>query len=328
MSDGGNPLPGTRSAAGVASAAVTALATGWLPARSAALWFGVARPHILAIVFASTLTYGWIFSERFAPLIALVAVWDWFIVNFMNKAVDVEEDAQNGIPGAEAVRAHRRTVEQIGWLMIAVGLLAGGWLVPKLWPFRLLFTLIGLGYNYKIVPAIVGGRLGLSRLKEMYFFKNFGSSLLFTLSVFLYPLFGLELEQRYSTSALLLSIAFFIPLELTYEIIYDLRDVEGDRALRVPTYPVVHGEARARQIIWGLILGSSLPLIIGAASGLLRLREWVVVAGCVQQAILVLVFLRRGRRPSPRDCILITLIGAAQLLSYCAWVRLGLPLGS
>lgn len=49
---------------------------------------------------------------------------------------------------------------------------------------------------------------------------------------------------------------------------------------------------------------------------------------CGQQALLVLVFLRGGRRPSPRDCILITLIGAAQLFSYCAWVRLGLPLGS
>jgi hypothetical protein len=91
---------------------------------------------------------------------------------------------------------------------------------------------------------------------------------------------------------------------------------------------VVHGEARARQIIWGLILGSSIPLIVGALTGLLRLREWVVIAGCVQQALVVLGFLREGRRPSPRDCILITLIGAAQLFSYCAWVRLGLPLGS
>ncbi len=307
---------------------MTALASASPPARSLTLWFGIARPHILTIVFASTLTYGWIYSERFAPLIALIAVWDWFIVNFMNKAVDVEEDVHNGIAGAEAVKDHRRAVERTGWLMIALGLGAGLWVLPQIWPFRLVFTVIGLGYNYKFVPAIVKGRLGLSRLKEMYFFKNFGSSMLFTLSVFLYPLFGLELERSYPMSALLLSIAFFIPLELTYEIIYDLRDVLGDRALGVPTYPVVHGEARARQIIWGLILGSSIPLIVGALTGLLRLREWVVIAGCVQQALVVLVFLREGRRPSPRDCVLITLIGAAQLFSYCAWVRLGLPLGS
>ena len=77
------------------------------------IWLSVARPHILAIVFMSTVTYGWIMGGAHTPtllLVALVAVWDWFIVNFMNKATDVDEDLANGIAGADLVQRHRRRV--------------------------------------------------------------------------------------------------------------------------------------------------------------------------------------------------------------------------
>ena len=209
-------------------------------------WVSVARPPILTIVFFATLTYGWIFTGRFDLLIPLVAVWDWFIVNFTNKATDVEEDLANGIPGAEAVAAHARAVERLCWFMIAAGLGAGLWLTPSIMGYRVAFTLIGLAYNYDLVP-VWRGKLAFTRFKELYFFKNFGSSVLFTLSVFLYPYVGLG--ATYPVVKLLLAIAFFIPLELTYEIFYDLRDVEGDRVVGVPTYPVVHGVETSRKII-------------------------------------------------------------------------------
>lgn len=298
------------------------------------IWLSIARPHILAIVFASTVTYGWIFTGHHSTtllLVGLIAVWDWFIVNFMNKATDVDEDLANGIVGASSVGRHRRAVERVGLGMMVVGLVAGLWVVPSIWSFRVAFTLIGLGYNYRIVPGPVRGpdgrwRLGLTRFKELYFFKNFGSSVLFTLSVFIYPLHGLEAD--YPPLALWLAILFFIPLELTYEIIYDLRDLEGDRALRVPTYPVVHGPRAAKQIIFGLLAFSALVPIAGALAGVLRLREWVVVAGVVQQLILVRWFAGGERLPKPAEAVAITWIGAAQLASYNLWIVAGLPLGA
>lgn len=290
----------------------------------AALWASVTRPHILTIVFFATLTYGWIFTETFAPLIALVAVWDWFIVNFTNKATDIEEDLENRVPGAELVAEHKRAVEGLNWAMIAGGLAAGLWLFPEILPFRIAFTLIGLAYNYDLIPWRRGGRFVLTRFKALYFFKNFGSSMLFTLSVFLYPYFGLAAE--YPVGKLLLAIVFFIPLELTYEIIYDLRDVEGDTKVGVPTYPVVHGVPRAKQIIFGLILLSALAPLSGALSGKLAFREWCVLAACVQQVILMRIYAPKDRLPSHRDAVRITYIGAGQLASYCLWVGLGLPL--
>lgn len=299
------------------------------------IWLSVARPHILAIVFFSTVTYGWIFTEAHSLTllgVALLAVWDWFIVNFMNKATDVDEDLANGIAGAAEVSANKRLVEWVGLAMMGGGLVAGAIVLPELLPYRIAFTLIGLGYNYRIVPAPVrrapGGpwTFGLSRFKELYFFKNFGSSVLFTLSVFYYPLVATGAE--YPADKLWLAILFFIPLELTYEIIYDLRDLDGDRKLGVPTYPVVHGPRAAKRIIHGLLLFSAVVPLVGAATGLLRLREWIVVAGVLQQLVLVRLYAGGDRLPTSAEAVRITWIGAAQLASYNLWILVGLPLGS
>ena len=40
--------------------------------------------------------------------------------------------------------------------------------------------------------------------------------------------------------------------ELSYEVLYDLRDVDGDRAAGVRTYPVVHGLAVGWNVARGL----------------------------------------------------------------------------
>jgi hypothetical protein len=310
-------------------------------------WISIARPHILGIVFASTLVYGWIFTEHFAIDVALLAVWDWFIVNFMNKATDLDEDAANAIPGATLARENAGAIQAFGFAMIAAGLWAGQALNPALLPWRLVFTAIGLAYNYKVLPVPFGPssplarfvrpypgvlgsfftRLFFTRLKETYFFKNFGSSMLFTLSVFLYPRYGITGGDAYPWDKLLLCIGFFIPLELTYEIFYDLRDIDGDRALQVPTYPVIHGAEGGKKILLGLLALSALPILAGAASGVLRLRETCVIAGVIQQAWIYRSIASGPKLPTSRQCIAITWLGAAQLMSYVLWVKLGLPLG-
>jgi 4-hydroxybenzoate polyprenyltransferase len=311
-------------------------------------WIGVGRPHILGIVFASTLVYGWVFSGRFDGVVPVLAVWDWFIVNFLNKATDTEEDAANQITGAAAVEVYAWRMHLAGALMVVLGLLAGVWVRPELLPWRVLFTLIGIAYNYRILPVSASvapaisrfirtqdttvfglqfRSLRFTRLKETYFFKNFGSSLLFSLSVFIYPFLGVEGATGYPLRSLFLGLLFFIPLELTYEIFYDLRDIEGDRRFSIPTYPVVHGPAIAKRILLGLLVLSALPLLAGLAFGWLRLREWCMVAAVFQQGLVYLRIAARDRLPTSRECISITWLGCAQLLSYALWVALGLPLG-
>jgi len=152
--------------------------------------------------------------------------------------------------------------------------------------------------------------------------------MLFTLSVFIYPLFGLGAQNDYDLIKLLIAISFFIPLELTYEIIYDLRDIDGDTKNKVPTYPAVHGAETAKKIIYGLLIFSAIFPLLSAATGLLRLREWVVVFGILQQLVLMRIFCGGDKMPSSKDAIMITWIGAAQLFSYNLWIVAGLPLGA
>jgi 4-hydroxybenzoate polyprenyltransferase len=282
----------------------------------------IARHHIMLIAMTATVVFGWIMTgERLFALTLVVAV-DWFLINFFNRLTDIEEDLRNGIAGTERVAARRRA-----WTIGGLALLLGSFAVthaiwPALTPWRLIVQAIGVAYNYNVVPT----PRGWSRLKAIYFFKNFGSSMLFTLTCFVYPLVvaGPPIVG-WETIAVL--IGFFVPFELTYEILYDLRDLEGDRAEGIPTYPVVHGPVIARAIIDALLAGSALVLVVGFVTRAIGVRELMMLVAVIAQLAFYRPRVRRGL--TPRDCILLTHLGTAQLVLFIAgtalWERAGLP---
>ena len=61
-------------------------------------------------------------------------------------------------------------------------------------------------------------------------------------------------------------IGFFFVFEHTFEVLYDLRDVDGDRAVGVPTYPVVHGPRVSASIVYALCGLSVVPLVAARAT--------------------------------------------------------------
>ena len=113
-----------------------------------------------------------------------------------------------------------------------------------------------------------------------------------------------------------------------FEVLYDLRDADGDRAVGVPTFPVVHGPAVSATIVRSLAWGSIASLLAARAAGVVLTRELLMIAAPLAQ----LGFLRyRGPDKITRaDCIGITWGGAALLLVYlagtAAWTRAGLPM--
>jgi 4-hydroxybenzoate polyprenyltransferase len=118
-------------------------------------------------------------------------------------------------------------------------------------------------------------------------------------------------------------MAFFFLFELSYEVIYDLRDATGDRAAGVRTYPVVHGERGAVWLIDGL-LGASVAILVGGyLAGVVPWRLCVMFAAPVLQLVLYKRMLRRGI--SSGDCVAITWLGVALLGTYHLWEALGLP---
>lgn len=277
----------------------------------------LSRLHILAIATFACLVFGWLLTGQWIVFAAVLCCVDWFIVNLVNRVADLAEDRANGIVGTDLVSSHGRLFE-VGCAVLMIGSLVAVHLVmPWLTVYRVAFHLIGLGYNYKLIPW----PSGRTRFKETYFFKNFSSAVLFILSTMAYPLVMAQAPVNPLYLALL--IAFFLPLEMTYEIIYDLRDVKGDAELRVPTFPVIHGVTTSHRIIDTFLLLSALALISGGVLGVFRFREIVLIAAPIQQAIYFHWKLKK--EPTPSRCIFVTWLGAAQVLAYVIWVNVGLP---
>ncbi len=283
------------------------------------------RLHIVAIAVCATVTFGYLFKGAYPVGLALLCGFDWCIVNLLNRATDVDEDRLNGIAATEFVARHARSLVALS-LAALVGSLAWGFvaLPASLAAVRVLFHALGLGYSYRVVPT----PRGLRRFKDLYVLKNSMSAFMFVLSVGLYPLLGVAGPRAMSVSGVAVVIVYFFLFEHTFEVLYDLRDAEGDRAVGVPTYPVVHGARASAAIVYALCGVSAAVLVAGRASGAILTRELLMVAAPVGQAL----FLRAqgAERISRADCVGATYAGAGLLLVYLAgtalWQRAGLPM--
>lgn len=288
-----------------------------------ATFASLSRLHIVAIGALGTFTFGWLFTSVHAFGLAAVSGLDWFLVNLLNRVVDLQEDTANGIHGTAFAARHKRAILVVGFALLFGSLAAVHLAVPQILPLRLAFHALGFAYNWRLLP-------GNRRIKELYFFKNFASATGFLLTVFLYPLaahgFGLEpaaLANGVTRATVLFAAGFFLLFELSYEVIYDLRDARGDALAGVRTYPVVHGEAGAVRIIDGLLAGSLTCLVVGYALGDVPWRLFIMSAAPLLQLVVYKRALRRGLRAS--DCIRLTWLGAALLAAYHLWIAAGLP---
>lgn len=281
---------------------------------------GLCRLHIVAIASLAALVFGWIFDGAFHPLPALLVGLDWFILNLWNRLADVAEDLRNGVPGAGFAARHPWSVglgcAAAFGLSLALCRGLGGALVA----LRILFQLGGFAYSFRILP-------GRTRLKDLFFVKNLSSGLLFLVTDLGYPL-ALRLggAPRVPWLEVAALAAFFLPFELSYELIYDLRDVEGDRAEGIRTVPVARGERSTRRLIAALLALSAVPLGLGYAAGILPFACVAMIAAPIQQALLLRFPLRT--KVSAAWAVRATYLGAAQLASFVAWVSLGLPVGA
>jgi len=286
----------------------------------------ILRIHIIAIAVCACLAFGWTLSGDYPWLPALIGGLDWLLINLLNRVTDLKEDLANHIRGTDRLVGRHRLV-LAAWLAILAGSFVLSHLtLPALTPWRVGVQLVGVAYSYRIVPT--GRRL--ARLKDLYFFKNFMSAMLFVATVFAYPM--VAVDWRFAGAASfgqwLALVVFFVPFEITYEILYDLRDLEGDRLAGIPTYPVVHGEATSRVIIDALLALASAALVASALAGLVGLRELLML---MAPAVQLGFYRRRMARGglTRADCINVTWLGAALLLVWLAgtrlWIDAGLP---
>lgn len=291
------------------------------PAHPLALFASVSRLHIVAIAAMGTFTFGWLFTGRHPWLLSAVCGLDWFLVNLLNRVVDLPEDQANQITGTDFVARHRRAILRGGFALLFGSLAALHPFFPAILPLRLAYHALGFAYNWPILP-------GKRRIKQLYFFKNTASATGFMLTVFGYPLAvsgfpGAALPEGITAATIAVAAAFFFLFELSYEVIYDLRDAPGDALSGVRTYPVVHGERGAARIIDALIATSMTTLAAGYAAGVVPWRLFIMIVAPVIQLVFYKRAMRRGITSG--DCIFITWLGAGLLFTYHLWIAAGLP---
>ena len=284
------------------------------------LGLSISRLHIVVIAALGTFTFGWIFTGQYPWLLSAVCALDWFLVNLLNRVVDLREDEKNGIFGTDFVARHRRGITLLGVGLLVLSLVVVLLLAPAITPFRVAYHLLGLAYNWPLP--------GRRRIKQLYLWKNTASATGFMLTLFGYPLATLwwtggSLAPGISLWTIVATGLFFFLFELSYEVIYDLRDADGDACAGVRSFPVVHGLAGAVHIIDGLIAASALVLVSGYAAGVLPWRVLIMIFAPLLQLVIYKRALRRGI--STGDCIGITWLGAALLLIYHLWVVFDLP---
>jgi 4-hydroxybenzoate polyprenyltransferase len=291
--------------------------------RSLGAFAVVGRHHITLIAALGVFTFGWLLTGEYPWLITVVCALDWYLVNLINRTVDVKEDSTNEITGTEFAGRHGRVIIGIGLLILLVSLVVVHLLNPAITFLRITCHLLGVVYNWPLLP---GGR----RLKEQYFWKNTASATGFLLTVFGYPLATVSWKTGFNTfppgitwATIAFSALFFILFVLSYEVIYDLRDVKGDALAGIRTYPVVHGERGAVHIIDGLIFSSMLVLAIGYLLDLVPWRIFIMICAPALQYAVYKRALRRGI--TAKDCVGITWMGAALLFIYHLWVIAELP---
>jgi 4-hydroxybenzoate polyprenyltransferase len=282
----------------------------------------IARLHIVAIGALGTLTFGLaLCGERPWALAGLVAV-DWFVVNLLNRVVDLREDAVNQIRGTDVVARHRRLFLALGVATLAASLAVTWVWFPDVLGFRVAFHVLGFLYNWPLIPAPSSPN-GRVRIKQLYFWKNTASAMGFVLTCLGSPLASFWPLRDVTWVGLAATALFFVLFELSYEVLYDLRDVDGDRAAHVRTYPVVHGASVGWNVARGLMIASFVVVVGAYLAGVMPWRVAIMGAAPLLQLVVATRMVQRGI--TSRDCVAITWLGCALLAGYHVWVALGLP---
>jgi 4-hydroxybenzoate polyprenyltransferase len=283
----------------------------------------IGRLHITAIAAMGVFTFGWLFTGHYPWFLTFVCALDWFIVNLVNRVVDLEEDSVNDISHTVSVYHHRKALLLLSMTLMVGSLAAVHMINSAITPLRIAGHLLGIFYNWPLLP-------GKRRLKEIYFWKNTASGIGFLITVFGYPLVtAFWKNQNYQfppgitwTTVFLTAVFFFLFIQ-SYEILYDLRDIKGDAVRGVRTYPVVHGERMAVHMIDGLLVASALILALGYVLEVVPWRIFIMIAAPFLQAVVYKYALHR--RDLIAGCIRLTWMGAALFCIYHLWVLAGLP---
>jgi 4-hydroxybenzoate polyprenyltransferase len=166
--------------------------------------------------------------------LAVACVCQW------NRLTDVEEDILNCPSDLKDAQAKRTAIKIFCYSGGAISIVLALFTAPT-WPSTVLVTFgaaIGYFYNTPLLPSKPH-----LRLKNMFIIKNLSSGAGWSAGLLIFPMLHANThpDGRFFTAFFYMSA-----MVMTYEIMWDIRDVKGDARANIRTLPVVLGINSAR----------------------------------------------------------------------------------
>jgi len=175
----------------------------------------------------------------------LAAFFVTFAVYNLNKLTDKEEDSLNAPERAFFIRGREKILIIVSMISYLFAIILGT-LENFIAVLVLLFPLCaGICYSVKISPNI-------PRLKDLFLVKSFIVALCWTFGVTFLPIIHLN---KGSGIIVFLIFYFFFAKSFINTVLFDIRDIKGDKKNNIKTLPVVIGKEKTKRLL--LIINSS-----------------------------------------------------------------------
>ncbi|MBC7129129.1 MAG: UbiA family prenyltransferase [Thermoplasmatales archaeon] len=153
----------------------------------------------------------------------------------LNRLTDIEEDASNLPDRVSFIQSKKTIILFLSLLSYLLALFLGGLMNKYTIPIFLIPFIMGLIYSIRISSF---------RLKDLFLAKNLTVSISWALSSALLPyVFGGNI-----VFAGMIFVFLFIKCFVN-TVVFDVRDVEGDRKVRANTIPVIMGVNKTMKIL-------------------------------------------------------------------------------
>ena len=273
---------------------------------------GLFRLQLVAIAGLAAAVFGYLFAGQLLLPFAAIAGLDWGLAGLWNRNSDLREDQLNQVEGTALLLRSGREFSRLALGVLSLSIFAALRLGWPLLVMRLAFHAFAFVYSYPVFRR---------RVKEILLLKNVVAGALWVLTSIGYPL---AFSRRVPAvgEVLLLSL-FLLPLAVAFTLVYDLRDVAGDRGAGIATVPIALGVPRTRVFVELLLGLSALALLGGYLFGPIRFVELLMLAGPLQLALVVRFWL--SPEVARHSVEAATWLSAGQLLSYVAWASTGFP---
>jgi 4-hydroxybenzoate polyprenyltransferase len=211
-----------------------------------------------------------------------------FSMYTMNRITDFKEDLINHPERSRFIKKFGKILRVLAVLsyvlVFIISAVKGG--LTFLPPF--IVIIFGFLYSYPWIPKKSGR---YRRLKDIVIIKNLTVSVMWAVTTVLVPVFYSYYNFSYSVLVVFLFVIFRLMINT---VLFDARDVEGDKKEGVNTIPMVLGIGKSKLLLYLLNLTISVIIIISVFYGVLPFLAYFLLLSSAYAHIYIYLFEKKN----------------------------------